>query len=126
MHLPKRPLSPHIHIYRMPLTALLSILHRATGAVLFIGLLLMIVMLVSIANGIHAWQTVQPFLSSGLGKLLVFGFSFSLYYHCCNGIRHLFWDIGKGLSFSTAHQSAWVVLASAIILTLTTWVIALL
>jgi succinate dehydrogenase / fumarate reductase cytochrome b subunit len=107
----------------MPITALLSILHRGTGAVLFIGLLLMIAILVSLTNGTDSWQTMHHFLSSGLGKLIVFGFSFSLYYHCCNGIRHLFWDIGKGLSRSAAHRSAWFVLASAVALTLITWII---
>lgn len=119
----KRPLSPHLQIYKMPITAMLSILHRGTGAVLFIGLLLMIAVLVAAASGTESWQTMHRFLSSWFGKLILFGFTFSLYYHFCNGIRHLLWDIGKGLSIAEVHKSAWVVIISPVILTLVTWVI---
>jgi succinate dehydrogenase / fumarate reductase cytochrome b subunit len=120
----KRPMSPHLHIYRMPITAILSIVHRGTGAVLFLGLLLMIWILVAVANGGESWQAAHHFLSSWQGNIVLFGFNFSLYYHFCNGIRHLFWDIGKGLSLAEVHQSAWVVIFSAILLTLITGVIA--
>ncbi|HFD33304.1 MAG TPA: succinate dehydrogenase, cytochrome b556 subunit [Gammaproteobacteria bacterium] len=121
-----RPMSPHLQIYRMPITAVLSVLHRATGAVLFLGLLLMIAVLASIASGEDNWLIMRGFLSSWLGYLILFGFTFSLYYHLCNGIRHLLWDIGKGLSVSSLHKSAIIVLLSSVILTLLTWIIALL
>lgn len=120
----KRPMSPHLQIYKMPITALLSIIHRGTGAILFIGLLLLIWGLVAIANGLDTWQVMHLFLSSWFGKLLLLGFSFSLYYHLCNGIRHLLWDIGKGLSVNVVHQSAWIVIIMSLILTIMTWVIA--
>lgn len=120
----KRPMSPHLQIYKMPITALLSIIHRGTGAILFIGLLLLIWGLVAIANGLDTWQVMHLFLSSWFGKLLLLGFSFSLYYHLCNGIRHLLWDIGKGLSVNEVHQSAWIVIIMSLILTIMTWVIA--
>lgn len=120
----KRPMSPHLQIYKMPITALLSIIHRGTGAILFIGLLLLIGGLVAIANGLDTWQVMHLFLSSWFGKLLLLGFSFSLYYHLCNGIRHLLWDIGKGLSVNEVHQSAWIVIIMSLILTIMTWVIA--
>lgn len=121
-----RPMSPHLQIYRMPITAVLSVLHRATGVILFLGSLLMIAVLISLANGAESWQVMQGLLSSGLGKLVLFGFTFSLYYHFCNGIRHLLWDIDKGLSVAEVHKSAWVVLGSSVVLTLVTWMIALL
>ena len=121
-----RPMSPHLQIYRMPITAVLSVLHRATGVILFLGSLLMIAVLISLANGTESWQVMQGLLSSGLGKLVLFGFTFSLYYHFCNGIRHLLWDIDKGLSVAEVHKSAWVVLGSSVVLTLVTWMIALL
>jgi succinate dehydrogenase / fumarate reductase cytochrome b subunit len=108
----------------MPITAILSIVHRGTGAVLFLGLLLMIAILVTVANGVDSWQAMHLFLSGLFGKFILLGFSFSLYYHLCNGIRHLFWDIGKGLSLNEVHKSAWVVIASSVILTLITWGIA--
>jgi succinate dehydrogenase / fumarate reductase cytochrome b subunit len=120
----KRPMSPHLQIYRMPITAVLSVLHRATGAVLFLGLLLMIAVLVAAANGLESWQIMHRFLSSWFGILVLFGFTFSLYYHFCNGIRHLLWDIGKGLSVSQVHKSAWVVLGGSVCLTFLTWIIA--
>ena len=120
----QRPLSPHLQIYKMPITAVLSVLHRGTGAVLFIGLLLMIGVLVAVASGADSWQAMHNLLSSGFGKLVLFGFTFSLYYHLCNGVRHLLWDIGKGLSVVEVHKSAWVVIISSVILTVVTWIIA--
>jgi len=120
----KRPLSPHIQIYKMPITAKLSILHRGTGVVLFIGLLLMIWVLTAAAGGVDSWQSMQSFLASWLGKFILFGFTFSLYYHLCNGIRHLMWDVGKGLSLESVHFSAPIVLIASLLLTLITWGIA--
>ncbi|MCK5812898.1 MAG: succinate dehydrogenase, cytochrome b556 subunit [Cocleimonas sp.] len=120
----KRPMSPHLQIYKMPITAKLSVLHRGTGAGLFIGLLLMVWVLMAAAGGIDSWQIMHDFLSSWLGKLMLFGFTFSLYYHLCNGIRHLIWDVGKGLSLEEVHFSAGVVLISSVVLTLLTWIIA--
>ncbi len=120
----KRPMSPHIQIYKMPITAKLSILHRGTGVVLFVGLLLMVWVLAAATGGIDSWQPMQSFLSSWLGKFVLFGFTFSLYYHLCNGIRHLMWDVGKGLSLESVHFSARIVLIASLLLTLITWGIA--
>lgn len=120
----KRPMSPHLQVYKLPLTAKLSILHRATGAALFIGLILMVWVLAAGASGATAWQSMHSFLSSWFGKLVLFGFTFSLYYHFCNGIRHLFWDIGKGLDLEDAHKSGIAVIIASIILTVLTWLIA--
>lgn len=120
----KRPMSPHLQVYKLPLTAKLSILHRGTGAALFIGLILMVLVFTAGAAGATSWQTMHSFLASWLGKLILFGFTFSLYYHLCNGIRHLFWDIGKGLDLDDARRSAKVVIIASVILTLLTWLIA--
>jgi len=120
----KRPMSPHLQIYKLPFTAKLSILHRGTGAVLFFGLILMILVLLSVANGATSWGTMNSFLTSWFGYLVLFGFTFSLYYHLGNGIRHLFWDIGKGLELNQAKTSGLVVIATSIILTIITWLIA--
>jgi succinate dehydrogenase / fumarate reductase cytochrome b subunit len=120
----KRPMSPHLQIYKMPITAKLSILHRGTGAVLFVDLLLMVWILAAAAGGVDSWQTMHSFLSSWLGQFVLFGFTFSLYYHLCNGMRHLWWDTGKGLSLTSVHFSASVVLIASAILTLLTWIIA--
>ncbi len=119
-----RPMSPHLQVYDLPLTAKLSIFHRGTGAVLFIGLILMVLVLVAAADGAESWKIMHGFLSSGFGKLVLFGFTFSLYYHLCNGIRHLFWDIGKGLELIEVHKTGKIVIAASIVLTLLTWLIA--
>ena len=118
-----RPMSPHLQVYKLPLTAKLSILHRITGAVLFTGLILMILVLLSAANGADSWQNMHAFLSSIFGKFVLFGFTFSLYYHLCNGIRHLFWDIGRGLDLVDANKSGIAVIAISVFLTLLTWII---
>lgn len=119
-----RPMSPHLQVYDLPLTGKLSIFHRATGVVLFIGLILMMLVLAAAAGGPESWQSMHGFLSSWFGKLILFGFTFSLYYHFCNGIRHLFWDIGKGLELIEAQKTGKVVIAASIVLTLLTWLIA--
>ena len=121
----KRPMSPHLQVYDLPLTAKLSILHRGTGAVLFIGLILMVLVVATAAAGPESWKNMQGFLSSWFGKLVLFGFTFSLYYHLCNGIRHLFWDIGKGFDLKDAEKAGIVVIVASIVLTLLTWLVAL-
>ncbi len=120
----KRPMSPHLQIYDLPLTAKLSILHRATGAILFIGLILMIWVLAVAANGPESWKGMHTFLSSWLGKGILFGFTFSLYYHLSNGIRHLLWDIDTGLTLEDTKKSNLIVLATSTLLTLLTWFIS--
>ena len=120
----KRPMSPHLQIYDLPLTAKLSIVHRGTGAVLFIGLILMVWVFAVAANGEASWQVMHSFLSSWFGKLVLFGFTFSLYFHLCNGIRHLLWDIDKGLALVDANKSNLIVLGGSVVLTVLTWLIA--
>jgi len=119
-----RPMSPHLQIYKLPFTAKLSILHRGTGAVLFAGLILMVLTLLSIAGGPESWASMQSFLSSFIGKFILFGFTFCLFYHMCNGIRHLFWDIGKGLELEDAKKTGIAVIAASAFLTVFTWIIA--
>lgn len=117
----KRPMSPHLQVYKLPLVARLSILHRATGVALFIGLLVMILGLAVAAQGAESWLIWQSFLSSIIGKLFVFTLVFSLYYHLCNGIRHLLWDIGKGFALPVAQRSGIAVIIASSVLMLITW-----
>ena len=119
-----RPMSPHLQIYKLPFTAKLSILHRGTGAVLYAGLILMVLVLLSISGGAESWASMQSFLSSFIGKFILFGFTFCIYYHMCNGIRHLFSDAGMGLEIEDAKKSGIVVIAASVFLTLLTWIIA--
>jgi succinate dehydrogenase / fumarate reductase cytochrome b subunit len=119
-----RPLSPHIQIYKMPFTAVLSITHRATGVALAAGTAVLAYWLASAAYGPAAYGHAQAVLGSLLGKLVLFGWTAALFYHLCNGIRHLFWDMGKGYGIAEADKSGRIVVASAAVLTLLAWIIA--
>jgi succinate dehydrogenase / fumarate reductase cytochrome b subunit len=116
-----RPLSPHLTIYRWPITMTLSILHRVTGAALSIGLVIVTAWLVSLWLGAAAYETVATLLASMIGRLLLAGFSFAFFFHFCNGIRHLFWDVGKGFEMRQVTASAWTVVVASLALTLWFW-----
>ena len=120
----RHPTSPHLQIYRLPLTALLSITHRATGVVLAIGALLLIWVLASLASGSETYANVQPILQSWFGQLVLIGITYSLYFHFCNGIRHLFWDVGMGFELDTADMTAKMAIVVSVVLTIATWVVA--
>jgi succinate dehydrogenase / fumarate reductase cytochrome b subunit len=120
-----RPLSPHLQIYRWQLTSVLSILHRATGIALGVGTILLVWWLVAAAQGPDAYVRVQGFLGSWIGLLLLFGWSLALYYHLCNGLRHLWWDTGRGLDLRSVYTGGWTVLAATAVLTAITWIVGL-
>ena len=122
----KRPLSPHLQIYRPQITSVLSILHRGTGIVLFGGSILWCFWFISLAAGKDAYHHYQTLLLNSVGLIILMGWSFSFFYHLCNGIRHLFWDIGVGYEMSTVRKSGWTVVFSSILLTGIIWTIGLL
>lgn len=121
----KRPLSPHLQVYRLPMTAIMSISHRITGAILAGGSLLITAFLVSAMLGETEFEAVRMFASSWFGLVILAGWSFCLYYHLCNGVRHLIWDTASMLSKKQAAVSGWVVILSTILLTAGTWCFAL-
>jgi len=108
-----RPLSPHLQIYKLPPTAMMSVLHRGTGAVLCIGTLLLVLILASAASGPDSWESTRGWVSSWFGLLVIFGFTFALYAHFCNGIRHLLWDAGHGFDVANATRGAYISFACA-------------
>jgi succinate dehydrogenase / fumarate reductase cytochrome b subunit len=118
-----RPLSPHLQIYRRQLTSVLSILHRFTGIGLAIGLLYLVCWLVAAARGASAFDSLQSFNGSIIGRLLLFGWSIAFFFHMLNGIRHLSWDAGWGFELPTTYRSGWAVLVGTAILTLLAWII---
>ena len=87
-----RPLSPHLQVYRPQWTMVLSISHRITGVGLSLGTLLLVYWLAAAAAGPEAFETAQEVIGSWIGRLFLFGWTFALFYHLCNGIRHLVWD----------------------------------
>ncbi|MDQ2696144.1 MAG: succinate dehydrogenase, cytochrome b556 subunit [Pseudomonadota bacterium] len=120
----KRPLSPHLQIYKWQWTMMLSILHRGTGLALTVGTLLLVYWLGALAAGPEAYAGAQHLLGSMLGQLALFLWTWSLYYHLCAGIRHLAWDAGYGFDIEVARKSGQAVIWASIILTLLTWIIA--
>ncbi len=120
----ERPLSPHLQIYRWPVTMATSILHRATGCALAAGTLLLTWWLVAAAAGPDYYAMVQSILGSILGRLVLLGFSWALFYHLLNGIRHLFWDAGHGYSLPVANKSGWAVIIGSVVLTVLAWILA--
>jgi len=120
----KRPLSPHLQVYRPQITTVLSITHRATGVALAFGSLALLWVLVSLAMGPSAFATAQACLTSPLGIFALIAFSFCLMYHLFNGIRHLFWDAGKGFDMVNVYRSGYAVLAASAISTAAIWWLA--
>lgn len=106
-----RPLSPHLQIYRWPITMAASITHRATGVANSLGTLVVAWWLIAIASGPRAYDTFSEVARSPLGLLVLFGFVWSLAYHLCNGIRHLAWDAGYGFDVRTADRTGFLVYA---------------
>lgn len=118
-----RPLSPHIQIYKMPFTAILSISHRITGVVMAAGTAVLAYWLIAAASGPDAFATAQSVLGSVPGRILLFGWSLALFYHLSNGIRHLFWDAGLGFEIRDAYRSGYATVATALVLTVLAWTI---
>lgn len=116
-----RPRSPNIQIYRPQLTSVLSIANRMTGIALGAFAVAMVVWLISIAAGPTTYATVQSFIGSWLGQILLLGCTFSFFLHLCGGIRHLVWDAGHGFSLGAIYASGWTVVAASVMLTALTW-----
>ncbi len=120
-----RPLSPHLQVYKPQWTSVLSIFHRITGVALAAGTLLLVWWLAAAASSAAYFAWVQGVMASWPGIVLLIGWAFALYYHLCNGIRHLFWDAGIGLELGPARASGMAVVAAAAALTVLSAVIAL-
>jgi succinate dehydrogenase / fumarate reductase, cytochrome b subunit len=116
-----RPLSPHLQIYRRQITSVLSISHRLTGVVLTAGLLLLVYWLAALASGDAAYAGAVALLGAWPVRLLLFLGSFAFFYHFANGIRHLWWDSGRGFEISQVYASGWAVIVAAVALTLLAW-----
>ena len=121
----ERPLSPHLQVYSWQIQMVTSILHRATGVVLVIGSLLIACALLSLAAGPQEWAEFSRFTRSGLGFLILFGWSWALAFHLINGIRHLVQDAGWGYRVESFIRSSWVSVIGSMLLTALIWAIAI-
>ena len=120
----KHPTSPHLQIYRLPLTALLSITHRITGVILAFGCAILVIVLAAAADSAAAYQAIAVHFATWYGQIFLVGLVFSLYLHFCNGVRHLIWDVGWGFELGSVDLTAKLAIALAIALTAATWLIA--
>jgi succinate dehydrogenase / fumarate reductase cytochrome b subunit len=123
MAMDNRPLSPHIQVYRWQITMAMSILHRITGVGLGLGALLLTWWLAAAAAGPDYFTTVHGIMTSVIGRVIMFGFTAALFFHLCNGVRHLFWDAGIGLEIDSARNSSYAVLVLAAAATVLVFVI---
>ena len=119
----ERPLSPHLSIYKPMLTMLMSIAHRITGLGLYFGTLLLAWWLLAAASGPNAYAGIGSFMSSFLGRIVLFGYTWALMHHMLGGIRHLIWDTGHGFG---EHEREWLAIATivgSIGLTIVIWIV---
>lgn len=117
-----RPLSPHMQIYRWPITMGTSILHRITGVGLAFGTVILAWWLVAAAMGAESYAVFESVAFHWFGRFVLFGFTLALMYHSLNGIRHLFWDMGYGFAVPTANKTGIAVYVLAILATVAIWV----
>jgi succinate dehydrogenase / fumarate reductase, cytochrome b subunit len=122
----QRPLSPFMlgQYYRFQLTSVLSFLHRMTGVGLSLGAVLLVWWLVALAGGPWSYAEFSTHLAAWYGQLLLLGWSWSLLYHLCNGVRHLVWDLGHGYSIPVAYRSGYAVVVISALLTAAAWGVA--
>lgn len=118
-----RPLSPHIQIYRWPLTMALSIGNRVAGVGLALGLILVTWWLLALASGPEAFATVEAVMDSWFGTLVLFLWTATVYFHLGNGVRHLVWDAGYGFDLDVARNAGIGILVFTGVMTVLTWLV---
>ena len=121
----ERPLSPHLGIYRMQITMLMSIVHRITGAALYFGTILLAAWLVSAAMGERAFAEVNALFGHPLGKLVLFGYTWAVAHHMLGGMRHLLWDTGRAMDPRSADILGWLTILGSLFLTVVLWAVGL-
>ncbi len=125
MATPERPLSPHLWIYRRQITTVLSILHRITGVVLFIGAFGIAWWLLAVSATESRYAQFAELAASLPGQIVLGGFSYCLMYHLLNGLRHLLWDSGRGFEIKQFYATGWAVVILSFVLTGGIWMLAL-
>ena len=121
MHPVRRPLSPHLQIYRPQLTSMLSIMHRATGMALAVGNVMLVLWLLSIVMGPEWFTYYQRLWQHPVGTVILMGFSFSFFYHFLNGLRHWLWDSGRGYDLTSVYKTGYGVIIATTIATVCIW-----
>lgn len=117
----QRPLSPHMGIYKWQVQMVTSIVHRATGIALSVGTLLVLWGVLSLASGEDSYNQFKTCIGSPIGMMLLIGWTWALFYHLCNGIRHLFQDGGMGYAIPQFIRSSWLSIIGSVVLTIIVW-----
>lgn len=112
-----RPLSPHLQIYKLPITGLISITHRITGIFLVGGLIGILWLIAQVKTGMLDYLTMQTLLQTWCAKLMLSGFIYALMFHLCHGVWHLLWDFGHSFSRENLTRYAQIELGMSLILT---------
>ena len=118
-----RPISPHLTIYRPMLTMMMSIVHRISGGALYVGTLLLAWWLIAAASGPNGYATVQAFMATFIGRLILFGYTWALLHHMLGGIRHFVWDTGHGFGPGEREWLARATLFGSVTLTIVLWLV---
>lgn len=116
-----RPISPHLQVYKLPITGVISITHRMTGVLLSAGLIIFVYIISSVAGGASSYAAMQALMSLWLIKLIYWGFIYALFFHLCHGVRHLIWDAGKSFDHDSLNRYALIELGASLVLTLFTF-----
>lgn len=117
----QRPLSPHLQVYKPQISSVLSIFHRLSGIYLSLGGYVLVLWLGFLAFYPEGFASLSALFGTALGKVLLMSWTAAFFYHFSNGIRHLFWDAGKGYELDTMAKSGWAVLAVSLTMTLGVW-----
>jgi len=117
----ERPLSPHLQVYKPQLTSVMSILHRLCGMALALGTVMVVWALLAAATSEAAYNQFIWVCNTPVGKLALFGWSAALFYHLCNGVRHLFWDTGRLFEIRDAYRAGYAVLVATLLLLIWFW-----
>ena len=120
----KNPVSPHLQIYRWHISSLLSIIHRISGVINLLALILIFFWLLSLSFGESNYELFLLIINSFFGKFILIGFTWSMSFHILSGIRHVAWDLGYGFEIKTANISGIIVIICSLVLTIIFWLFA--
>ena len=120
----RRPLSPHLQVYRFALTMAMSIAHRITGTGLYLGTLLLAWWLIAAATSASGFATASWFMGTIIGRLILLGFTWALFHHMLGGVRHFIWDAGYGMDHPQREYLARGTLIGGLVLTILVWIAA--
>jgi succinate dehydrogenase / fumarate reductase cytochrome b subunit len=118
-----RPLSPHLSIYRPTMTMAMSIAHRISGVALYVGVLLLAWFLIAASADASSFAVFSGFISSFIGRVVLFLVTWALFHHLVGGLRHILWDAGYGLDAPLRDQMAWATAIGGFALAVLVWII---